>query len=94
METSRSPAVGEPPQVGSAEQSLFISVDRDLCEGNAVCIGIAPEMFDLDDDDFAIVIDNPVSDSRRDVVDQVMNECPRAAIRQFPSHSPFRQAGT
>ncbi|MBL7508020.1 ferredoxin, partial [Escherichia coli] len=30
---------------------MRVIVDRDRCEGNAVCLGIAPDIFDLDDED-------------------------------------------
>ena len=32
---------------------MRVEVDRDRCEGNAVCVGIAPDLFDLDDEDYA-----------------------------------------
>ena len=31
---------------------MKIKVDFDLCESNALCEGLAPEVFELDDDDF------------------------------------------
>ncbi len=31
---------------------MKIKVDFDLCESNALCEGIAPDVFELDDDDF------------------------------------------
>ena len=34
---------------------MKVVVDRDRCEGNAVCVGIAPDLFDLDDEDYAVV---------------------------------------
>jgi ferredoxin len=30
---------------------MRVVVDRDRCEGNAICVKIAPELFTLDDDD-------------------------------------------
>jgi ferredoxin len=30
---------------------MRVEVDRDRCEGNAVCVGIAPDLFDLDDEE-------------------------------------------
>jgi len=33
---------------------MRVEVDRDRCEGNAVCVGIAPDLFDLDDEDYAV----------------------------------------
>ena len=39
---------------------MRIVVDFDLCESNAVCMGIAPEVFEVRDDDFLYVLDeNP-----------------------------------
>ena len=34
---------------------MRVVVDRDRCEGNAICVGIAPDLFELDDDEFAVV---------------------------------------
>ena len=34
---------------------MRVEVDHDRCEGNAVCVGIAPDLFDLDDDDYAVM---------------------------------------
>ena len=31
---------------------MKIKVDFDLCESNALCEAMAPEVFELDDDDF------------------------------------------
>ena len=39
---------------------MRVEVDRDRCEGNAVCVGIAPELFELDDEDYAIVTADPM----------------------------------
>ncbi|MGD9517830.1 ferredoxin, partial [Mycolicibacterium sp.] len=39
---------------------MRVRVDRDRCEGNAFCVKIAPEVFQLDDDEYAVVIADPV----------------------------------
>ena len=36
---------------------MRVVVDFDLCESNAVCMGIAPEVFEVRDDDFLYVLD-------------------------------------
>ena len=59
---------------------MRIEVDRDRCEGNAVCVGIAPDLFDLDDEDYAVIKSDPVPDDQEDVAEQSVNECPRAAL--------------
>ena len=35
-------------------------VNLDRCEGTAYCVNIAPNVFQLDDDDYAVVIADPV----------------------------------
>jgi len=59
---------------------MHIEVDRDRCEGNAVCLGIAPDLFDLDDDDYAVVKLDPVPAALEDLAEQSVAECPRAAL--------------
>lgn len=59
---------------------MRVEVDRDRCEGNAVCVGIAPDLFDLDDDDYAVVKADPVPADEEAVAEQAIAECPRAAL--------------
>jgi len=59
---------------------MRVHVDRDRCEGNAVCVGIAPDLFDLDDDDYAVIKADPVPDGQEDLAEQAIAECPRAAL--------------
>ena len=55
---------------------MKIKVDFDLCESNALCEGLAPEVFELDDDDFLqLKTDENIESVRRAVA-----ACPRAAI--------------
>jgi ferredoxin len=57
-----------------------VKVDRDRCEGNAVCLGIAPDIFDLDDEDYAVVKADPVPADQEALTEQAIAECPRAAL--------------
>lgn len=59
---------------------MRVEVDRDRCEGNAVCLGIAPDLFDLDDEDYAVVKADPVPVDLEEVAEQAIQECPRAAL--------------
>ncbi len=64
---------------------MRVIVDRDRCEGNAVCVGIAPDVFDLDDEDYAVIKLDPIPADQEDLVEQAIAECPRAALqRQAP----------
>ena len=59
---------------------MRVEVDRDRCEGNAVCLGIAPDLFDLDDEDYAVVKADPIPDGQEDLAEQAISECPRVAL--------------
>jgi len=55
-------------------------VDRDRCEGNAVCVRIAPAGFTLDDDEYAMITADPVPVAQETLAEQAIAECPRAAL--------------
>ena len=57
-----------------------IKVDFDLCESNAMCEALAPDVFELDDDDFLQLNTDEVTDENRQRVEQAAAACPRAAI--------------
>ena len=59
---------------------MRVVVDRDRCEGNAICVGIAPDLFQLDEDEYAIVTTDPVPADREALAEQAIAECPRAAL--------------
>lgn len=59
---------------------MRVVVDRDRCEGNAVCVKIAPAVFKLDDDDYATVTADPVPAEQEALAEQAIAECPRAAL--------------
>lgn len=58
---------------------LTITIDRDLCIGAATCLAIAPEVFALDNEAKAILLDDPVDSSRENIIDAA-RACPTAAI--------------
>jgi ferredoxin len=64
------------------EGAVRVIVDRDRCEGNAVCLGIAPDIFDLDDEDYAVVKLDPIPADQEQLAEQAIAECPRAALQR------------
>ncbi|MBO0842985.1 MAG: ferredoxin [Nocardioides sp.] len=58
-----------------------VVVDFDLCESNALCEGLAPDVFSLDDDDFLQISDPTVTDENRERVERAVAACPRSAIK-------------
>jgi ferredoxin len=59
---------------------MRVVVDLDLCEGNAFCVNIAPEVFELDDEDYSVVKTDPVPVEQEALVEKAIAACPRAAL--------------
>lgn len=59
---------------------MRVSVDYDLCESNAVCVGMAPDVFELDDDDNLQILQAEVPAEREEEMRQVVASCPRSAL--------------
>jgi ferredoxin len=59
---------------------MKIKVDFDLCESNAMCEALAPDVFELDDDDFLQLNTDEVTEENEQRVRQAVAACPRAAI--------------
>ena len=59
---------------------MRVVVDYDLCESNAVCMNIAPEVFEVRDDDFLYVLQDEPDESLRDKVNEAIARCPKQAI--------------
>lgn len=59
---------------------MEIRVDRDLCEANAVCCGLAPDVFELDDDEQLVIkVASPPAD-RIERVELAVSRCPKNAL--------------
>ena len=59
---------------------MRVQVDLQICEGNAVCMKVAPEVFEVRDDDKAYVLVDPVPEDLRAKVEASVRRCPRRAI--------------
>jgi ferredoxin len=59
---------------------MRVVVDRDRCEGNAIRVKIAPEVFTLDDDEYAMVTADPIPVEQETHAEHAIAECPRAAL--------------
>ena len=60
---------------------MKIKVDFDLCESNALCEAMAPEVFELDDDDYLQLKADQTTPENIDAVKRAVAACPRAAIK-------------
>ena len=55
-------------------------IDETLCEGNAECMKIAPEVFVVGDDDRARLVVDPPPEALRARIEAAVRRCPRQAI--------------
>lgn len=60
---------------------MRVEVDRDLCEANAVCAGLVPEVFDVDDSDQLHITPGEVPAGLADGVRRAVASCPKTALR-------------
>lgn len=60
---------------------MEVKVDFDRCEANGVCVGIAPEVFELDDDD-QLIVRHPIAPDQEENVRTAIAQCPRAALSE------------
>ncbi|MCV7359610.1 ferredoxin [Mycolicibacterium fluoranthenivorans] len=57
-----------------------IEVDFGLCESNGVCMGVIPEVFDLDDQDYLHILTDELTPANEGQVREAVRQCPRQAI--------------
>ncbi|HEY9314759.1 ferredoxin [Williamsia sp.] len=58
---------------------MRVTVDEDRCEGHALCVESAPDVFDIGDDDLAIWDEHPPAGTEKSVRAAIA-ACPRQAI--------------
>jgi ferredoxin len=60
--------------------SFRVVVDFDKCESNALCMGVAPEVFEVRDDDFLYILQDEPPDELRAKCEEAARICPKQAI--------------
>lgn len=77
-----SKSVDEEPTHHKTERNLKmkIKVDQDLCIGCGICEGIAPEVFSLETEPYAVVLLDPVPEEFQAAAREAAEACPEAAI--------------
>jgi ferredoxin len=61
-------------------RAVRVEVDRDACEANAVCAGLVPEVFEVDDEDFLHIKVDEVPAALAESVRHAVRSCPKAAL--------------
>lgn len=60
---------------------MRVIVDETLCEANGFCESLAPEVFELGDEDVVQIADGPVPARLEIDVRAAVDQCPKAALR-------------
>lgn len=60
---------------------MKVEVDKDVCEGHALCTVEAPEVFSVGDDGKVELLDSSPEESLRTAVHTAALTCPTRAIR-------------
>jgi len=66
---------------------MKVQVNANVCAGFGVCLGLCPEVFELHDDGYAIVLVSEVPPELEDAVRQAVSQCPSGAISLDPRPS-------
>lgn len=59
---------------------MKVVVDYDLCEANAICMEVCPEVFRVDDDDNLHVLIESPGEELRTKLEKAVKLCPRQAL--------------
>ncbi len=91
----RVPAVSVPATTEEVENhaQLVITLDSDLCQGHAVCIAEAPEVFKLGDDDKVALLTDRSDPSLNPQVRRAARHCPQRTIQLREEAAPVEGDG-
>ena len=59
---------------------MKVVVDFDICQSNAVCMEIAPKVFEVRDDGYLYILIEEPPESMRAEVEEASERCPTGAI--------------
>src|SRR2546430_2113972 len=59
---------------------MRVVVDFDRCQSNAVCMDVAPEIFEVRDDNFLYILDEKPPEALRPKLEEAVRRCPSQAI--------------
>ncbi len=59
---------------------MKVVVDFELCEANAVCMGVCPDVFRVEDDDTLTILMESPPENLRAKLEESVRLCPRQAI--------------
>lgn len=61
-------------------ESMKATVDRSACKGHGRCYMVAPDIFDCDDEGFALVIGDATTSAQVVDLERAISNCPEQAV--------------
>jgi ferredoxin len=61
--------------------SFTVDIDLQRCQGHGKCMLECPEVFDMDEQGFAVLTAPEFDESLRAAAQRCVNDCPEAALR-------------
>ncbi len=59
---------------------MNVAIDDDRCRGHGVCMSLCPQVFEVTDDGYAVVLSAEVPPELEDAVRTAVDRCPERAI--------------
>ena len=59
---------------------MKVKADFSKCESNALCTAYAPDTFELDENDFLVILDEEVTPGNEASIRQAVEGCPTQAL--------------
>jgi len=59
---------------------MKVQVNAEICAGFGICTGIAPHVFEIHDDGYAVVLVSEVGPEDEDAMRRAADQCPARAI--------------
>jgi len=59
---------------------MKVRVNPEICAGFGICTGIAPEVFEIHEDGYAVVLVSDVPPEDEDTMRRAESQCPARAI--------------
>lgn len=57
-----------------------VVADWDLCEANGICVAMAPDAFEIDDDDNMQILNDVVTEENEVRMQRAVAGCPKSAL--------------
>ena len=62
------------------EKIMRVTIDKDLCTGDQICVDLCPEVFEMDGDIAKVIVDE-IPPEFEDVCKEAADSCPAECIK-------------